>query len=91
MATRGKVRRHGQDLNCDEVKSYRPALLIITAVTLFGAFVSVLLAVRTREFYGGDIYKKFREEAKEADTEMTLSSAVNNNNNNVVHVETKGR
>ncbi|KAL6894481.1 hypothetical protein ACP4OV_008579 [Aristida adscensionis] len=55
-------RRGGGDLTCAGVECFKEAFLIITGVTLLGALVSLVLAWRTRRFYRGDLYGKFRAE-----------------------------
>ena len=67
MAASGLVSVAGRDLACKGVHCYRLAFLIITAATVLGCVVSFILVLRTWEFYKGDIYKKFREERREAE------------------------
>ncbi|PIN06387.1 hypothetical protein CDL12_21059 [Handroanthus impetiginosus] len=55
--------RAGERVNsCDGVECFRLAFIIIAVVTVFGAVVSLLLAVRTVKFYKEDVCKKLRRE-----------------------------
>ncbi|PKA54332.1 hypothetical protein AXF42_Ash000165 [Apostasia shenzhenica] len=54
------ARSGGKDLTCIGVNCFRESFLIIVAVTVIGAVISLVLVFRTRKFYRGDIYARFR-------------------------------
>lgn len=60
LSVQGIVRKDGDDLTCTGVDCYKMSFLIITGTTVFACFSSLVLVIRTKSFYRGDIYKKFR-------------------------------
>lgn len=68
------------DLTCLGVQCFKESFLIITIVTFIGAVVSLVLVWRTRNFYKGDIYARFRDGEtvqanKEIEVEVVNSSS----------------
>ena len=71
---RGKELVKGMELTCIGAECYKLSLIILASVTLFGALVSLILAVRTQEFYKSDIYKKLtKDDAITAETGLAKS------------------
>ncbi|XP_020212347.1 protein NUCLEAR FUSION DEFECTIVE 4 [Cajanus cajan] len=77
LKAKGLKREAGKDLTCVGVECYRMAFIIITASTLVGCFASFVLAMRTRKFYKGDIYRKFRVEHETTENEMEVTKTGN--------------
>ncbi|KAK4725096.1 hypothetical protein R3W88_027875 [Solanum pinnatisectum] len=78
MKAKGFTRGVGEDLTCIGVECYKMAFLVITGATLISCVVSLVLAIRTREFYKGDIYKKFRVQSETMVSKESVTSAPKN-------------
>ncbi|XP_047317184.1 uncharacterized protein LOC124920682 [Impatiens glandulifera] len=61
LSRKGLSRSAGTELTCIGTHCYRLSFVILAAVTFSGALASLILVARTREFYRGDIYMKFRD------------------------------
>ncbi|EOA18159.1 hypothetical protein CARUB_v10006632mg, partial [Capsella rubella] len=66
----GNTSTDGKDLNCIGTSNFKLSFIIITAITLFGALVSMVLVIRTKKFYKSDIKKRFREKTLTAEMEV---------------------
>ncbi|KAL6908132.1 hypothetical protein ACP4OV_002302 [Aristida adscensionis] len=63
------------DKACLGAECFRRSFLIVTAATAAGALVSLVLVWRTRGFYRGDIYARFRDSPAAAVDEQRRSKA----------------
>jgi len=68
MEAMGQKTSPGEELNCNGEECFKLAFIIITAVCLLGALLSLILVFRTKQFYRSDLYKRFKE-AKSDETE----------------------
>lgn len=67
LRRKGLARAAVKELTCIGPHCYRLSFLILCAVTFSGAVESLILVARTREFYKGDIYSKFRDPVEDSD------------------------
>ncbi|QCD94419.1 protein NUCLEAR FUSION DEFECTIVE 4-like [Vigna unguiculata] len=68
MEAKGQKTSPGEELNCNGEECFKLAFIIITAVCLLGALLSLILVFRTKKLYRSDLYKRFKE-AKSDETE----------------------
>ncbi|XP_022152849.1 uncharacterized protein LOC111020473 [Momordica charantia] len=61
-AIRQGGKKTGKGLTCTGANCFSNSFTILAAVTFFGALSSLVLAYRTRDFYKGETYKKYRED-----------------------------
>ncbi|KAA3468770.1 protein NUCLEAR FUSION DEFECTIVE 4 [Gossypium australe] len=60
LTKKGLRRSSVKDLTCIGTR-YRLPFIVLASVTYFGALSSLILEIRTRNFYSSDKYKKFKE------------------------------
>ncbi|XP_038895748.1 uncharacterized protein LOC120083912 [Benincasa hispida] len=60
----------GKGITCTGAHCFSGSFTILAGATLFGAMTMLVLAYRTRQFYRGDVYKKYREDIWIPQTEM---------------------
>lgn len=78
---------HGlKESTCMGVECFKMSFLIITAATIAGALVSLVLVCRSWNFYKGDIYARFRAEsagAVDGENGVAMERINGNGNGNV--------
>ncbi|KAK9127536.1 hypothetical protein Syun_016333 [Stephania yunnanensis] len=74
LAMKGITRESVKELTCLGTVCYRLSFIIMAAVAVFGAASTMVLVMRTSEFYKGDIYKKFKDENKNLQAENGMAS-----------------
>ena len=72
--------KNGKGLTCAGTHCFSESFMILATVTLFGAMASFVLAYRTRDFYEGDVYKKYRDDIEVTQSNVELYSFDAKNN-----------
>ncbi|KAK2634096.1 hypothetical protein Ddye_028888 [Dipteronia dyeriana] len=62
LAEKGMTREMVTELTCIGKQCYRLSFLVLAGVNIFGALVTFILVMRTRKYYNGDIYRRFKDE-----------------------------
>ncbi|KAJ8543879.1 hypothetical protein K7X08_025497 [Anisodus acutangulus] len=75
LARNGMTRSMVKELTCIGKQCFRSSFIILACVNLFGALVSLILVMRTKDYYKCDIYKRFRDEMEANEKEMKMVSA----------------
>lgn len=75
VAAKGMTRSMVKQLTCIGKQCYRLSFSILAAVNIFGFLATLILVLRTRKFYGSDIYKRFKDEIETNEKEMALKQA----------------
>ncbi|XP_062173575.1 protein NUCLEAR FUSION DEFECTIVE 4-like [Alnus glutinosa] len=66
----------GKPLVCQGKKCFGLSFTIMAIVTFFGGLISLILAARTREFYKGDINKRYRGDDEKTEVASSLADEV---------------
>ncbi|XP_022152843.1 uncharacterized protein LOC111020465 [Momordica charantia] len=80
-ATRTGNTKNGKGLTCSGAHCFNGSFTILATITLFGAISSLALAYRTRGFYKGAIYQRYRDDMwiTQSDMELYSSNTMKNN------------
>ncbi|KAK0591512.1 hypothetical protein LWI29_003068 [Acer saccharum] len=62
LAEKEMTRAMVKELTCIGKQCYKLSFLVLAGVNIFGALVTFILVMRTRKYYSGDIYKRFKDE-----------------------------
>lgn len=79
-ATKNGNTKDGKGLTCNGAHCFSGSFTILAVITLFGVMGSLALAYRTRDFYKGDIYKRYRDDMWSTQSHIELNSLDTKNN-----------